>query len=102
MHQLEDGWWMVDSQRVAIVTGGTRGLGRSIAKMLAADGYTVVVNYRSSESWIAFRCSALGSRTMLHTWCRFSAQTKHPTSRDSCSLSMAAIPWASAVRGSRE
>lgn len=40
---------MVESRRVAIVTGGTRGLGQSIAKMLASDGYYVVVNYRSSE-----------------------------------------------------
>ncbi|QQE77383.1 3-oxoacyl-ACP reductase family protein [Alicyclobacillus sp. SO9] len=39
---------MAESTKVAIVTGGTRGLGRDIAKTLAADGYYVVVNYRSS------------------------------------------------------
>jgi 3-oxoacyl-[acyl-carrier protein] reductase len=39
---------MNESTRVAIVTGGTRGLGRNIAKTLAADGYYVIVNYRSS------------------------------------------------------
>lgn len=40
---------MIESKRVAIVTGGTRGLGQRIAKMLASDGYYVVVNYRSSK-----------------------------------------------------
>lgn len=40
---------MVDSRKVAVVTGGSRGLGRSIAKILASDGYDVVVNYRSSH-----------------------------------------------------
>lgn len=32
--------------RVAIVTGGAGGIGKTISKRLAADGYDVVVNYR--------------------------------------------------------
>ncbi|WP_079023021.1 SDR family oxidoreductase [Streptomyces odonnellii] len=35
--------------RVAIVTGGSRGIGRQSAERLAADGYAVVVNYAGSE-----------------------------------------------------
>jgi 3-oxoacyl-[acyl-carrier protein] reductase len=31
--------------KTAIVTGGSRGIGRSIAKRLATDGFSVVVNY---------------------------------------------------------
>jgi 3-oxoacyl-[acyl-carrier protein] reductase len=35
--------------KIAIVTGASRGIGRSIAKRLAADGFAVVVNYAGSS-----------------------------------------------------
>lgn len=37
-------------ERVAIVTGSGRGIGRGIAKRLAADGIIVVVNYRNDAA----------------------------------------------------
>jgi len=38
------------TQKVAIVTGGSRGIGRAVAGRLAVDGARVVVNYRSDRA----------------------------------------------------
>ena len=36
--------------RVAIVTGGTRGIGRAICEALQSDGFTVVANYAGNDA----------------------------------------------------
>ncbi|WP_315852027.1 3-ketoacyl-ACP reductase [Tautonia rosea] len=44
--------------RVAVVTGGSRGIGRGIVEALAAEGFAVVVNYRSDAASAKATCQS--------------------------------------------
>jgi 3-oxoacyl-[acyl-carrier protein] reductase len=53
---------MVASERVAVVTGGGRGIGRGIVLALAERGYGLVVNYRSDERSAESACREAETR----------------------------------------
>src|SRR5688572_24982112 len=45
--------------RVAIVTGGSRGIGRETARLLSTDGFPVVVNYAGNQEEAASAVSSI-------------------------------------------
>ena len=54
--------------QVAVVTGGSRGIGRATANALAAEGASVVINYTSNEEAAkaaAAECEAHGAKTLV-------------------------------------
>jgi 3-oxoacyl-[acyl-carrier protein] reductase len=49
-HQAKTALSTPSATKVAMVTGSSRGIGAAIAKRMAADGHSVVVNYAGSEA----------------------------------------------------
>jgi len=58
---------METSAKVALVTGGSRGIGRAVALRLAREGVTVVVNYlsnRAAAEEVVAQAQAIGGRAI--------------------------------------
>ncbi len=53
------------SEKVAVVTGGTTGIGKEIALTLAQDGFDVVVNYLQKDEATKEEIEAMGRKCML-------------------------------------
>ena len=41
---------MAENKKIAVVTGGSRGIGAATARMLGEKGYVVSVNYQVTEA----------------------------------------------------
>jgi 3-oxoacyl-[acyl-carrier protein] reductase len=61
---------MNTEKKVAIVTGGSRGIGAAIAQRLARDGFTVVINYSGKTA----EAEALAGRIEKEGGCAITAQ----------------------------
>ena len=58
---------MSNNGRVALITGGSRGIGRAIALRLAGDGNKIAVNYKTNEEaakWVVDAVEAMGGEAM--------------------------------------
>ena len=58
------------SGKVALITGGSRGIGRAIALRLAKDGVKIVVNYRSNgdaAEWVVNAIEEMGGEALALT-----------------------------------
>ena len=40
---------MVENNKVALITGAGRGIGRTVAIELSKNGYNIAINYRSNK-----------------------------------------------------
>ena len=58
----------MSERKTAIVTGGSRGIGRAVCVRLAKDGFDIVLNYQTSDAQAketAAECEALGVRVLI-------------------------------------
>jgi len=70
---------MTPGRKVALVTGGTRGIGRGIATRLATDGFDLAVNGRRAEGEVTETLESLSSLGIDVLYCR--ADVADPSDR---------------------
>lgn len=56
--------------KIALVTGGAKGIGAEISRKLSADGYIVIINYCHSKEKAETLCREINERgNIAHTYC---------------------------------
>ena len=61
----------IASKKIALVTGGSRGIGRAISQRLARDGFHVIINYRSNTKEAEATLAAIAAESGSAELCRF-------------------------------
>ena len=64
--------------KYALVTGGSRGIGRAICQRMAQEGYQVIINYTSNDA--EAQKTAIANRPVRH-WSNGNNSTMENTSR---------------------
>ena len=81
--------------RVALVTGGSRGIGSAIATRLAAAGYPVAVNYASSADAAAAVVAEIEAAGGVALAVGADVSDEAPWTRCSALSSLSSAPWRS-------
>ncbi|MBW1705195.1 MAG: 3-oxoacyl-ACP reductase FabG [Deltaproteobacteria bacterium] len=67
--------------KTAIITGGSRGIGRAICNELGRDGYYIIINYRSDDKAAAETLEILRNNKADGETCRFDISNSEDTKR---------------------
>ena len=69
-------------KKVALVTGGSRGIGRAISQRLAKDGFHVIINYRSNTKEAEATLAAIVAEAGSAELCQFDVTDKEAAQKN--------------------
>jgi 3-oxoacyl-[acyl-carrier protein] reductase len=76
----------MSASKTALITGGSRGIGRAVGCRLSRDGYHVIVNYRSNDEEAEKALAAINAGGGTGELCRFDV-----TDREASAAALAAL-----------
>lgn len=57
------------NEKIAVITGASRGIGAAIAKKMAENGATVIINYQGKRKWKCRYCFTRGKCAVSGLYC---------------------------------